>query len=346
MLKKILIMAGGTGGHIFPGIALGKAFQQKGVEVLWLGSHQGLETQLVPKAGFELFTLDISGFRGKKFLHQLFSPVRLCQAVLHAYRLLKKIKPEAVLGMGGFAAGPGGIAAKLLNIPLFIHEQNSIAGFTNKTLAKFSKKVFCAFPETFKPSQKMMITGNPVRQEIQKISPKNTLHSPPRILVFGGSRGAAALNEIVPKALEIFAKNRPLNIVHQTGQNNSAHYLIPARVVPFIDDMAGAYDWADIIICRAGALTLAELTAVGIPAILIPYPHAVDDHQTVNARFLEKNHAAIVMPQAALTPENLSETLNTLLTTPDKYQAMAQASRALGNKDAVALVVDTLLAAV
>jgi len=344
MIKKVLIMAGGTGGHVFPGIALGKALQQKNIEVLWLGSTNGMETQLVPKSGFELFTLDISGFRGKKFLHQLLLPLHLIQAIFKACKILKKIKPDIVIGMGGFAAGPGGIAAKFLNIPLYIHEQNSIAGLTNKILAKFAKKVFCAFPNTFPASNKVIVTGNPVREELQQLSPKEKPHSPARIFVFGGSRGAKAINEMVPKALDLLSQQLPIEIIHQTGQNNSAAYQSPARTMLFIDNMAEIYQWTDVVICRSGALTLAEITAIGIPAILIPFPYAVDDHQTANARYLEKNHGAIVIPQATLSSEKLAADLKALLIDLASYAAMAKASRALGNPNALSTLIHQLLA--
>lgn len=344
-------MAGGTGGHVFPGIAIAKALQQKGIDVVWLGSVGGMENTLVPKANLNIpvRTLSITGFRGKSFLSQLKAPYLLIQAIIQAYKIFKKEKPDLVLGMGGFVAGPGGIAAKLLNIPLIIHEQNSIAGWTNKILSKIAFRVFCAFPHTFSNSSKIIITGNPVRQDIQDVSPKNNLHKPPRLLILGGSRGAKILNDIVPEAVKLLPENLCLEIYHQTGQASSASYgdiqnkgnIITTQ--PFIDDMAKIYDWADLVICRAGALTLAELVSIGLPAVLIPYPYAVDDHQTINAKYLETNHAAILLSQADVTSESLSKILIEIFNNPEKYNAMAKASKRLDVGDSTQKIVEIIV---
>jgi len=346
MTKKILIMAGGTGGHVFPGIAIAKALEKQGVDIIWLGSEGGMETTLVPKADLSFQTLSITGFRGKSFLNQLKMPFILIQAVIQAYKILKKEKPDLVLGMGGFAAAPGGIAAKLLNIPLIIHEQNSISGWTNKFLSKIASHVFCAFPNTFPISPRIIITGNPVREDIQQLPLKHTLHHPPRLLISGGSRGAKILNDIVPEAIELLPENLRPEIYHQTGQTSSANYHniqnISVITQPFIDDMAKAYDWADLVICRAGALTLAELTAVGLPAILVPYPYAVDDHQTVNAKYLEAHHAAVLLPQSELTPEKLSQLLIKIFLSPEKYALMTKASKNLNTQNSTQKIVELI----
>ncbi len=334
-------MAGGTGGHVFPGIAIAKALEKKGIIIVWLGSNGGMETTLVPKAGLSLQTLTISGFRGKSFLSKLKTPFILIQAVIQAYKILQEEKPDLVLGMGGFVSGPGGIAAKLLSIPLIIHEQNSIPGWTNKILSKIASRVLCAFPNTFPDSSKIIITGNPVREDIQAIYPKNALHQPPKLLILGGSRGAKVLNDIVPEAIKLLPDKFRPEIYHQTGQNASVQYdkNIQATIQPFIDDMAKAYDWADLVICRAGALTLAELTTIGLPAILVPYPHAVDDHQTVNAKYLESHQAAILLPQADLNPQNLCSLLIEISNQPERYKNMAKASKQLSSGDSTQKIV-------
>jgi UDP-N-acetylglucosamine--N-acetylmuramyl-(pentapeptide) pyrophosphoryl-undecaprenol N-acetylglucosamine transferase len=331
--KKILITAGGTGGHIFPGIAIAKALQKQNISVIWLGSQNGMENNLVPKANIPLFTISISGFRGKSIFKKLLMPFILLSAIYKAYKILKIEKPNIVLGMGGFVAGPAGIAAKCLGIPLMIHEQNNIAGFTNRILAKIASRVFCAFPNTFSTSSKIIFTGNPVREDIKNIASKQNFHRPLRLLILGGSRGAKILNDIVPEAIKLLPSNIQPEIYHQTGENNSANYSIPATIVPFIDNISEIYNWADVVICRAGALTLAELTTIGLPAILIPYPHAVDDHQTSNALYLSKNNAAILLPQSECSPQKLGEIIIDLFNHPKKYLEMAKASKALGIKD-------------
>jgi UDP-N-acetylglucosamine--N-acetylmuramyl-(pentapeptide) pyrophosphoryl-undecaprenol N-acetylglucosamine transferase len=344
-LTKIVIMAGGTGGHVFPGLAIANALKEKNITVHWLGSKGGMETSLVPQHGISLHTLSIKGLRGKSFFQQLLMPFRLLFAICQAFRYLKQEKPDVVLGMGGFVAGPGGIAAKLLGIPLIIHEQNSIAGMTNRWLAKIATKVLCAFPNTFSDSIKIIVTGNPVREAIEKIT-YVTHREPLHLLILGGSRGAQALNEIVPQAIAMLPEHLRPSICHQTGQaqheltkiNYQKHH-ITAEVVTFIDDIAARYQLADLVVCRAGALTLAEITAVGLPSILIPYPHAVDDHQTSNARHLEKNGAAFLLPQADLTAKKLSELLQDLLTHQEKRLAMANAAKLLRHENAVEKIV-------
>jgi UDP-N-acetylglucosamine--N-acetylmuramyl-(pentapeptide) pyrophosphoryl-undecaprenol N-acetylglucosamine transferase len=334
-ITKVVIMAGGTGGHVFPGLAIAKALQEKNVTVSWLGSVGGMETTLVPQHGIAIHTIAIKGLRGKSLLEQLRFPFHLLHAIIQAKHYFKQTKPDLVLGMGGFVAGPGAIAAKLSRIPLIIHEQNSIAGMTNRWLAKIANKVLCAFPSTFPARVKAIVVGNPVRKEIENLNYANhqdKLH----LLIFGGSRGAQIFNDIIPQAIALLPENiRPI-VCHQSGagqqeltQINYAKHQVAAEVIAFIDDMAKRYATADILICRAGALTLAEITAVGLPAILIPYPHAVDDHQTANAQYLVKNGAAILLPQSDLSAKTLNEILKDLLINHNKRFAMAEASRAL-----------------
>jgi UDP-N-acetylglucosamine--N-acetylmuramyl-(pentapeptide) pyrophosphoryl-undecaprenol N-acetylglucosamine transferase len=351
---NIMIMAGGTGGHVFPGLAIAQALRQKGAQVSWLGSINGMENQLVPQAGFELFTLAISGLRGKSWQKQLFIPWQLAHAVYQAVKILRQQRPDVVLGMGGFAAGPGGIAARLLGIPLVIHEQNSIAGLTNRCLAKIASQVLCAFPNTFPRKIHALTTGNPVRKAFEAIPPPNERivmekKRKTRLLILGGSRGAQALNTTVPEAIALLPEESRPEIQHQTGRDSLAAtqkcyaaLQISANVVPFIDEISHSYAWADVIVCRAGALTLAELTCVGVAAILIPYPHAVDDHQTVNAQFLTKNNAAILLPQPELSANNLSILLRELLNDPKKRLAMANASRKLRQESATEKIIEVI----
>ncbi len=359
MMKKIMVMAGGTGGHIFPGIAIGKACLVKNpdMEILWLGSFNHMEMNIIPEqTSFQLFLLNISGFRKKSFLKKCALPFYLLYSIIQALKILNKEKPDAVIGMGGFVCGPGALAAKLLNIPIYLHEQNSIPGMTNKILSKMAKKVFCGFPDAFKkkisPSDarldnKYIFTGNPIRKDILDLPAKTQLHQPIRVLIVGGSRGAQIFNEIMPQSITFIPNNFELDVVHQTGEQSHANYSsniphISIQTTDFISDMAQLYNWADIIICRAGALTLAEITAVGIPAILIPYPYAVDDHQTKNAEYLVKNHAAYLLKQSELTPEKISDHLVSLFD-EKKYLEMANASRALRCDKAVEIILEHLI---
>jgi UDP-N-acetylglucosamine--N-acetylmuramyl-(pentapeptide) pyrophosphoryl-undecaprenol N-acetylglucosamine transferase len=337
-LQRVLIMAGGTGGHVFPGLALADYLRQQGIEVHWLGTHQGLESRLVPQAGIPLHIISIGGVRGKSVLTLLKAPFRILLAIYQALRILLRLKPNVVIGMGGFASGPGGIASWILRCPLMIHEQNAKAGLTNQWLRKFSKKVLTGFPDVFGQHVKISTVGNPVRAEIVSLTPPeqrlSARHGQLRLLVLGGSLGAQAINEIVPQALAQENLSNKIEVYHQAGDK---HYeaAIQAykqagvkadKLVPFISDMRQAYDWADIVLCRAGALTIAELCAVGLGSILVPFPHAVDDHQTANAEFLVANGAAILVPQRDLTKEKLVMLLNDLLTNPDKRMQMAKAA--------------------
>ncbi len=343
-IQRVLIMAGGTGGHIFPGIALAKAFKAKNIEVCWLGNQNSMEANLIPQHTIPFYCISINPLRGKGLLQKIRFPFNLLRAIFQARKIIKQLQPDVIISMGGYVAGPGGLAAKLCGIPLIIHEQNSIAGMTNKFLAKFASHIFTGFPHALKNGE---FVGNPVRSEIEKIPPKSLLPSEEiNIFVMGGSRGAKVLNDIVPEAVKLLSIDVKLNIFHQTGESGSAYYALKsAEVSPFIHNMAEKYHWADIIICRAGALTIAEITSVGIPAILIPYPHAVDDHQTANANWLVKNNAAVLLPQSELTPQKLSEVLSDLISDDQKRLAMAKASRELRKEKVAEKIVESLLSA-
>lgn len=330
-------MAGGTGGHVFPALAVAKELMARGVIVTWMGTQKGLESEVVSKAGIPIDWVTISGLRGNGFLGWLAAPFRLVRALMQARRIIVERNPGAVLGMGGFVTGPGGVAAWMLRKPLLVHEQNSIPGMTNRWLTNIANRVMVAFPRAFEPNVKVIHTGNPLRQDILQIPPPAVRFAgrsgPVRLLVIGGSLGAAALNETVPAALQRFALHARPAVWHQTGKRNlesaHAHYAnaeVSANVVAFIDNMAEAYAWADLVICRAGALTIAELAAVGVGAILVPYPHAVDDHQTTNAHYLTEAGAALLIQQTDLTVSRLYDELMSLLNDRERLLVVAQAA--------------------
>lgn len=356
----IIIMAGGTGGHVYPGLAVAEALRERGVEVSWLGTRRGLEAQLVPKAGFAIDYIAISGLRGKGVLGWLLAPLRLNLAVAQALTVMWRRRPAAVLGMGGFVTGPGGVAAKLLGRPLLIHEQNAIAGMTNRWLARIADAVLEAFPGTFAPKASVMHTGNPVRAEIAAVAEPQQRFAersgPLRLFVVGGSLGAQALNETVPQAVALLPEETRPQIRHQTGQRNfeTAQRAYEAagvqgELLAYVDDMAAMYAWADLVICRAGALTVSELAAVGVPALLVPYPHAVDDHQTANGHYLTDAGAALLVQQRELDAARLAGVINEYCTDAasgrQRLRAMAEAARALGRPAATAEVVAHCLAA-
>lgn len=346
---RILVMAGGTGGHVFPALAVADELRARGAEVTWLGTRQGLEAELVPRAGIPIDYIQVSGLRGKGMLRWLAAPFKLSVALLQGCKIMRRIHPSAVLGMGGFVAGPGGLAAWLMRRPLLIHEQNARAGLTNRLLQPLAASVMEAFPNTFKRNRnKLLHTGNPLRQEFLNAQPKGEHAGPLRLLVVGGSLGAAHFNAVVPAALaEMQLTTRP-EIWHQAGKNNidAARMAyrdaeVEARVESFIDDMAAAYQWADVVLCRAGAMTVSELAALGVPAILVPYPFAVDDHQTANAHYLSDRQAAVLVPQTQLTAQSLATLLGEL--TPARLRHMAAAARRLALPDATRKVVDECL---
>jgi UDP-N-acetylglucosamine--N-acetylmuramyl-(pentapeptide) pyrophosphoryl-undecaprenol N-acetylglucosamine transferase len=354
MSKTILIAAGGTGGHIFPGLAAAAELQRSGARVVWLGSKGGMESTLVPQRGLSIHLIDISGLRGAGLRSLLTAPFRLLHALWQTRSVFVKERPDCVLGMGGFAAGPGGITAFLRGTPLVIHEQNAIPGVTNRQLARLARRVLEAFKGSFPGKLNVTAVGNPVRSELAALpAPEQRFvgrQGAVRILVLGGSRGAQALNEHLPVALAKLAPALRPAIKHQAGKGkqNACREAyqqsgVEADVVEFIDDMKTAYEQADLVIARAGALTLAELAAVGIGAILIPYPHAADDHQMANARYFERAGAAEVIAQSALTDDKLAASIERLMRDAPRRLHMAEAARQLALPDAARAVADVCL---
>lgn len=349
-MQRVLITAGGTGGHVFPALAAAKLFQAEGVEVRWVGTPQGIEARVVPANNIAIDYLNIAGVRGQGIKRLLLAPLNILRAVIRVMALIRQYKPDAVLGMGGFVTGPTGLAAWLSGCPLLIHEQNAVAGFTNKQLFRFAKRVCQAFPGTFAAVSKVQTTGNPVRSEIAVLPDPAQRYDertgPLRILILGGSQGAVALNEQVPQALALLQGKLDFVVRHQAGPKNqeSAQRFyqqvgVQADVLPFIEDMAESYAWADLVICRSGALTVSELAAAGVASLLVPYPHAVDDHQTRNAEYLSDNGAALLVQQRDLTPAALAELVQQSLSTRNQLKAMAIKARGLAMNDATAKVV-------
>ncbi len=355
---RVMMMAGGTGGHVFPALAVADALKALGVEIIWMGSETGLEGRVVPEAGYKAEWITVQGLRGKGVLSWLLAPFKLLRAVSQAMSAFRRQKPVLVVGMGGFASGPGGLAAWLMRIPLLVHEQNAVAGLTNRQLSKLARKVLEAFPDTFPVEVHAVNVGNPVRENILKLSPpaERFAHrdGPVRVLIIGGSLGALALNKIVPAALaKVRSEDRP-EIWHQAGRTlDKAQEAYSGlldemgeslRLVDFIEDMSEAYAWADLVVCRAGALTIAELAAAGLPALLVPFPHAVDDHQTVNGRYLVEAGAALLIQEAQLTAEMLVTTLTPLLRDRQRLLAMAQAAHSRAWTHATRDIVEHCLA--
>ena len=319
MTKRIIIMAGGTGGHVFPALAVADYLREQHWQVSWLGTQKGLESRVVPAHDIAIDWLSVSGVRGKGVFTQLKSLINLVTACWQALCILRKRKPDVVLGMGGFVAGPGGLMAKLLGIPLVIHEQNRIPGTTNKLLSRLAKLTLEAFPNSFADSVHAHCTGNPLRKALVAYAahPDKAVTSAPHLLIIGGSQGAQILNEIVPDAL---AKLPNIQVKHQTGavmvEQVTQHYQrlgITAEVKAFYDDILSAYAWADFIICRAGAMTVSEVAALGLPAIFVPLPSAIDNHQTANARYLTEVNAGVLLMQKHLTPDILAEKINEVI---------------------------------
>lgn len=359
-LQRVLIMAGGTGGHVFPGLAVAKHMREQGIDVQWLGTPQGLEAQIVPEAGFPIHFISISGLRGKNWKTKLLAPWRLMVAILQALRIIWQLNPNIILGMGGFASGPGGVAAWLLRKKLIIHEQNAKSGLTNRMLAKLAEKVLEGFPNTFSQQRNKVLTiGNPLRKEIALLpSPQHRFSMTTgrdfphkmRLLVLGGSLGAQAINQLLPRALMNLPENLCPVIYHQTGEKHFSDTVvayknakITAEIVPFIKEMDKAYAWADVVVCRSGALTIAELCAAGLGAILIPYPYAVDDHQTANANFMVKQQAALLVQQVVLTENVLAQMLEELCHAPEKCRVMAEAAYRLRKVDATEKVLEVCI---
>lgn len=351
MPGNVLIMAGGTGGHVFPALACAREFKARGFSVHWLGTPRGIENELVPAAGLPLHQISITGLRGKGLLALLKAPVQLVRAVLQARRIVRELQPVCVLGMGGYVSGPGGLAAWLNSTPLIIHEQNAVAGTANRSLALFAKRICEAFPNTFSSSAKLCTTGNPVREELFLETPREPLAGrKPRLLVLGGSLGAEPLNQLLPAALAQLADELRPQVFHQAGKQHADLTVqryreagVEAQVAPFISDMAAAYARADLVICRAGALTISELAAAGLPALLIPLPHAIDDHQTHNAAYLADAGAAVLLSQKNTDAAQLAAQLSEVLMQPGKLKAMGTTARRLAKPDATRSVVNICL---
>jgi UDP-N-acetylglucosamine--N-acetylmuramyl-(pentapeptide) pyrophosphoryl-undecaprenol N-acetylglucosamine transferase len=350
MTKRIVIMAGGTGGHIFPALAVAQFLQNQGWQVSWLGTKAGLESRVIPENGIEIDWLSVSGVRGKGIFSKVSAIVKLAKSCAEARKILKQRKPNVVLGMGGFVAAPGGLMAKVLGIPLIIHEQNRVVGTTNRLLAKIATKVLQGFPNSFAQKFEAICTGNPLREMLKHIPPAPLQRRESlRIFVLGGSQGAKALNETVPNAIALFA-SPPFEggrggcaVHHQTGvamQNEVAEKYetlkLNAEASTFIEDMVAAYSWADLIICRAGAMTVSEVAAMGIPAIFIPLPNAIDDHQTANARYLTEAGAAILLKQSDLTAEALAQQIEKLCENLPERRAISQTLAYLNATETVA----------
>ncbi|RUO42888.1 undecaprenyldiphospho-muramoylpentapeptide beta-N-acetylglucosaminyltransferase [Aliidiomarina taiwanensis] len=345
-MKHVLITAGGTGGHVFPALAVAQQLQAEGWQVSWLGTNNRMEADVVPKAGFSFIGVTQQGLRGRGFFGWLTAPFRLVGAVFTMRGHLTKLKPDLVLGFGGYTAGPAGVAAWSKGIPLIIHEQNAAAGLTNRLLARIANKVLLGFDAAQQQFKQSEYVGNPVRASIQALSqlPIKPPAHPLRVLVVGGSLGAAHLNQVVPTALAEWT-DAPIQVWHQTGRGHLATVQAgygdrpETKVTEFIDNMAEAYQQADLIICRAGALTCSELACVGRASILVPYPHAVDNHQLLNAKALEAVGAAIVIEQQQFTAARLAEELKRLVKAPADLQGMAENARKAAVTDATQAVV-------
>ncbi|MEJ2127280.1 MAG: undecaprenyldiphospho-muramoylpentapeptide beta-N-acetylglucosaminyltransferase [Woeseiaceae bacterium] len=352
--RPILVMAGGTGGHVYPALAVARALQSQSQDIVWLGTHRGLESRVVPAAGIDIEWISVKGLRRKGAIALVVAPFQLAWALIQSLIVIFRRRPAAVLGMGGFVSGPGGLAAWLTRRPLVIHEQNAAAGLTNRLLARLARVVLQAFPGSFNSSVRAETVGNPVREDIAAVAaPAERYRSrtgPLRLLVLGGSQGALALNRTVPEALaKLAAGERPL-VRHQSGKLTidkareayEAHG-VDVELVEFIEDMAGAYAWADIVVCRAGALTVAELCSVGLPALFVPYPGAVDDHQTANARPMADAGAAVIIDESMLSPDVLAGQLREWLTTRDDLLDKAEKAHGLDKPRALSRITELCL---
>jgi len=353
--RPILIAAGGTGGHVYPALAVAQVLRERGVPVVWLGTRNGTEAQAVPAAGFDIEWVTVVGLRGKNLLETLLAPLKLLRSCFEAWKIFQRRRPVAVLGMGGFVTAPGALLAIVRRLPLFLHEQNSVAGLTNRCFSRFARKVFTAFPDVLSGVRQRERIGNPVRSDIENLPARDASGGATvgkdhdlRLLVVGGSLGARILNQTLPQVLQELGSG--YEVWHQCGASDLADtqgayefMQSKARVEPFIDDMAAAYAWADLVICRSGAMTVAELSAAGMPSILVPYPYAVDDHQTGNARWLADQGAAVLQPQAQMQVATLATLVKELGDDPGRRQAMAQAARALHQSGAAERVAHELL---
>jgi len=352
MAKRIVIMAGGTGGHVFPALAVAKELIEKGWQVSWLGTQKGLEGRVIPEQGIEIDWLSVAGVRGKGLLSKVTAVALLVKACLQALKILRQRKPDVVLGMGGFVAGPGGLMAKLLGIPLVIHEQNRVPGTTNRLLARMANQVLEAFPDSFNKKLNAKFTGNPLRKQFIGCAEHRAAHQGINILVVGGSQGAQALNEAVPDALAALvsdmANGNAVQIKHQTGaamqkqvESRYEELGVNAEVNAFIEDMVAAYQWADLAICRSGAMTVSEVAAAGVPAIFIPLPNAIDDHQTANARYLADAGAGLILMQKDLNAATLVEHITKVI---KQLDVMSNTAKKYARLDATEIVADICMA--
>ncbi len=341
--RRIVIMAGGTGGHVFPALAVAHELLEKGWQVSWLGTQKGLEGRVIPEQGIEIDWLSVAGVRGKGGLSKITAALLLIKACIQAWKILRRRKPDVVLGMGGFVAGPGGLIAKLLGIPLVIHEQNRVPGTTNRLLARMANQVLEAFPDSFNKKVNAKFTGNPLRKQfVIPLAPsfEKAEQGEINILVVGGSQGAQVLNEVVPDALAALGFN--VQIKHQTGtamqgQVDSRYKALDlkAEVSAFIDDMVSVYQWADLVICRSGAMTVSEVAAAGVPAIFIPLPNAIDDHQTANARYLADAGAGLILMQKDLNATTLAEHITKIV---KQLDVMSKTAKKYARLDATEVV--------
>lgn len=349
--KRFLIMAGGTGGHVFPGLAVAKELIERGHSVYWMGTRAGIEAKLVPEADISIAYVDIQGVRGKGKKGLLEAPGKINSAIKESKKIIQECKPDCILGMGGFVSGPGGVAAKLLGIPLVIHEQNAIPGTTNRILSLFASRVLEAFPGAFSKRVNAVHVGNPVRKDLHSATHQSDHSADLKLLVLGGSLGAKAINDVIPELVDTL--DFTIDVWHQTGAKHfdsvtelygeDALAMKSIEIEPFIDDMAEAYAWADMVICRAGAMTVSELAMAGVPAIFIPYPHAIDDHQTKNANWMASHDAAVVLPQTELTVSALRHHLKRFNKRRELLDKMRGKAKSLGMHDATENVVQTCL---
>lgn len=348
----LLIMAGGTGGHIFPGIAVAEFLKAQGWNIHWLGTAKRMEADLIPQHGFDISFINIAGLRNKNWQAWLKTPFKLIQSVWQSISVIRKIKPDVVLGMGGYASAPGGFAAWLLCKPLVLHEQNAVAGLSNRFLAILATKVLSAFPKAFRKGLKCNVVGNPLRSDIvalEQTTPDQPASSK-KVLVIGGSLGAKVLNDTVPQAMKQI-KLQNITVWHQTGKGNEQAVIESyqeyglsesnIKVSEFIDDMASAYQWADVVVCRAGALTVSELAMAAKPAIFVPLPHAVDDHQTKNAMYLVERNAAKLIAQKEFNGTSLAQMLNSLFSSDSVVRTMSKAAHDAAHADATNRVAQT-----
>jgi len=354
MNRPILVMAGGTGGHVYPALAVARALEAHSQHIVWLGTHRGLEAKIVPAAGIDIEWISVKGLRRKGIAALVIAPFQLAWALLQSLAVILRRRPAAVLGMGGFVSGPGGLAAWLTRRPLVIHEQNAAAGLTNRLLARLARVVLQAFPGSFNSRVNAETVGNPVREDIAAVPPPSERYidrqGPLRLLVLGGSQGALALNRTVPEALsKLPASERPIvrhqcgNLTIDTARDAYEKHKVEVDLVAYIDDMASTYAWADLVVCRAGALTVAELCAVGLPALFVPYPAAVDDHQTANARQMADSGAAVIIDESMLTADVLAGQLRDWLSTRQDLQDKAQVAHGLDKPSALMRITELCL---